>query len=360
VNVAEARVTRAEKDLAEARAELAEASAEFCGSSETYLSALDRYGDLLRQTAVTVGDVNDAGTDLEQPRDEVMSDAEVAVAAQQEVTDAKQGLAEAEAALATAKTPGSSAPNSPAATSSPKPLAPAATVNRVKQAESELTAVQAGITDETPLALASEQFNAAVVALEMAWLRLFVDAGCLTDEEQVQAEAAVHAYTTTLQTSLSAVGYYTDEVDGIYGAATVDAVETLQGAHDLPSTGTVDKATAEALHDDLAAKGGATAQEELITTAAVQQTLKIAGFWDGPVDGDWSPELTAALKEFQSQLGVKPTGAVDAATVAALKQAIAELSASASASGSATTSDSPTPSHDTDASSEPTPGPTSD
>ena len=171
---------------------------------------------------------------------------------------------------------------------------------------------------------ASQQFNAAAVALEMSWLRLFADAGCLTDEQAVQAEAAVRDYTTTLQQSLLDAGYYDGEVDGVYGPATVDAIEALQQAHGLPSTGTVDKATAAALQSDLAAKGGAIAQEAVASTAAVQQTLKLAGFWDGPVDGEWTPELTKALKDFQTELGVKPTGTVDAATVAALEKAIAK------------------------------------
>ena len=303
--------------------------------------ALDRYGDVLTQTAVTVGDVKDAGSDLEEPRDDVMSGAEAALEAQQAVVDAEKALAEAKAQLAAAKNPGA-AVSTPAATGSPKPLVPAATVNRVEEAESEFSAAQEGIGDKTPLTQASQQFNAAVVALEMAWLRLFADAGCLTDEQQVAAEAAVRAYTTTLQTSLRDAGYYQGEVDGVYGPATVDAVEALQEAHGLPSTGTVDKATAAALEDDLAAKGGATAQLELTTTAAVQQTLKLAGFWDGPVDGQWTPALTEALKDFQAALGVEPTGTVDAATVAALEEAIAE--AESSATESATESASPTPS----------------
>ena len=142
----------------------------------------------------------------------------------------------------------------------------------------------------------------------MSWLRLFADAGCLTDEQQVQAEAAVRDYTTALQKSSRDAGYYDGEVDGVYGPATVDAVEALQKAHGLPVTGTVDKATAAALQADLAAKGGAVAQEAVASTAAVQQTLKLAGFWDGPVDGEWTPALTEALKEFQTELGVKPTG----------------------------------------------------
>ncbi len=177
----------------------------------------------------------------------------------------------------------------------------------------------------------------------MAWLQLFADAGCLTDEQEKQAVAAVRDYTTALQTSLRDAGYYDGEVDGIYGPATVDAVEALQEAHGLPSTGTVDKATADALQDDLAAKGGATAQQEVATTAAVQQTLQLAGFWDGPVDGVWTPALTEALKDFQTELGVKPTGTVDAATLTALEKAIEEAQAEPSASP---TSEPSTPSSD--------------
>ena len=76
----------------------------------------------------------------------------------------------------------------------------------------------------------------------------------------------------------------------------------------LPVTGTVDKATAAALEEDVAAAGGATAQEEVVATTAVQQTLKLAGFWDGPVDGEWTPELTEALKEFQTAAGRETHG----------------------------------------------------
>jgi murein L,D-transpeptidase YcbB/YkuD len=332
VEVAEARVSAAQKDLADAEEDFADKAAEFCSASETYILALDQYGDVLTQTAVTVGDVRDAGADLERPREEVMTGAQAAVDAQQAVLDAEQELAEAKAALGAAKKPGATAASSPTATSSPKPLAPAATVSRVERAEAELSAAQKGITDETPLAQASQQFNAAVVALEMAWLRLFADAGCLTDEQQKQAEMAVRDYTTALQTSLREVGYYEGEVDGVYGPQTVDAVEALQQAHGLPSTGTVDKATADALQQDLAARGGASAQQEVATTAAVQQTLKLAGFWDGPVDGVWTPALTEALKDLQTALGVQPTGTVDAATLAALETAAAEALSEPSAS----------------------------
>ena len=63
----------------------------------------------------------------------------------------------------------------------------------------------------------------------------------------------------------------------------------------------------------------------MASTAAVQQTLKLTGFWDGPVDGVWTPELTEAVAAFQVELGVEPTGSVDAATIAAFEQAISDL-----------------------------------
>lgn len=323
---AQAQVNAKEKAVSQAQTDFATASAAFCESSKTYILALDRYGDILNDTAPTVGDVRSAGADLADPSGAALDSASAAAEAQQALLTAEQELADAQAALERAQAGTTEVPEETAVESaSATPLAPAASVDRVAQAESEFTDAQAAITDETPLAEASEQFNSAAVALEMAWLKLYADSGCLPDDQQQQAQAAVAAYTTALQQDLAAAGYYTDAVDGIYGPATVAAVEALQKANGLPATGTVDKATAEALQAELLALGGATAQQTVATTAAVQQTLKLAGFWDGPVDGTWTPALTEALQAFQIELGVDPTGTVDAATIAAFEKALAEL-----------------------------------
>jgi murein L,D-transpeptidase YcbB/YkuD len=330
LELAQARVSAKQEAVDEARSEASAKSAEFCDASASYIAAVDRYGDVINATAPTVGDVTDAGADLAQPREDALSSAQAAVDAQQQLVAAKNDLAEAKADLAaveaTAAGESSQAP-APATTKSAEPLVPSATVNRVEQAEADLTAAQSGISDQTPLVEASQQFNAAAVALEMAWLRLFADAGCLTEDQEKQAAAAVADYTAALQGSLSDAGYYQGEIDGVYGPSTVEAVEALQKAHGLPVTGTVDKATEAALESELAAKGGAVAKRALTSTAAVQQTLKLAGFWDGPVDGEWTPALTEALMSFQTELGVKPTGTVDSATIAALEQAIASAQA---------------------------------
>ena len=102
----------------------------------------------------------------------------------------------------------------------------------------------------------------------------------------------------------------------------------------------MDKATEAALRSELEAAGGAAAEEAMASTAALQQTLKLAGYWDGPVDGQWTDELTDALKALQTDLGVKPTGEVDAATIAAFEEALATAQATPSPSPS---SAAPTP-----------------
>ncbi|MCC2033686.1 peptidoglycan-binding domain-containing protein [Microbacterium allomyrinae] len=329
VERAQAQVSVKEKAAADAQAESIAASEAFCQASETYIGALDQYGDVLNATAPTVGDVRDAGADLTEPREDAFTDAEAAVAAQEDVAAAEQELAEARVALAEAEAEAgaSAAPSEPdTASATTAPAVPTATVDRVTQAEAEFTAAQGAITDQTPLAAASEQFNSAAVALEMAWLRLFVDAGCVPDEQAQQAAAAVSAYSTALQQDLADAGYYAGAIDGVYGPETVGAVEDLQTANGLPVTGAVDKATAAALQAELAALGGAAAQESVATTAAIQQTLKLAGFWDGPVDGVWTPALTEAVIAFQTELDVPPTGTVDAATVTAFHEALSELS----------------------------------
>lgn len=352
VDVAQAKVTAAEKTVAEAEATLKEASSDFCAASETYIEALDRYGDVLNATEPTVGDVTVAGADLAKPKDKAFDGADVALDAHEALGVAQQELTDAQVALEQAK----AGPTSPVATVPPSaPLVPTATVEAVEKAESDFDAAQSSVTEDTPLAFASEQFNSAAVALEMAWLRLFADAGCLSDEQKQQAADAVGSYTAALQQSLADTGYYSGAVDGVYGPDTVAAVESLQTAHGLPATGTVDKATADALQAELEAVHGVATQETVAVTAAVQQTLRLVGFWDGPVDGIWTPALTEAVKAFQTKLGVEPTGTIDAATITAFEKAIADLTTPPPPPAPAPT---PAPSAEPDPTPSPSPSPT--
>lgn len=326
VELAQADVAEKEEALAEAQAAATDAEAQFCTAGSAYITALDRYGDVLDDTAVTVGDVREAGEDLTAPGEETADAADAVVSTREALADAQQDLTDAQAALAAAEaTAAGQEPPGPApAEETPTPTVPPASVTRVQQAQADLDSTRRGLSDDTPLAQAAEQFNSAVVALEMAWIQLFGQSGCLTDDQQADAAAAVSAYTAALQQQLADAGFYTGAVDGIYGPLTVAAVEALQSAAGLPETGTMDKATEAALRAQLEAAAGATAQASLASTAALQQTLKLAGYWEGPVDGQWTDALTAAVGAAQTDLGVPVTGTVDAATVAAFQRALAD------------------------------------
>ncbi len=345
VEAAQARVSKAETAVSDAQATVDKTTKQFCGDTKDYIAALDRYGKVFDNSAATVGDVKTGGADLENPRASVSSSAQAVTGARDDLGKAKQDLAAAQAALVAAQASAASAtvpPTTAPSTTTTAPLVAPATVDRVKRAESDLTAATQGVTDQTPLAEATVQVNAAAFALEATWLQLFNEAGCLTAEEQQKAATAIHDYTVAVQTDLRTAGYYSDEIDGVYGPSTAAAVQQLQTANGLPPTGWVDRATAAALDTALAAKGGAAATQALTHTAAVQSALKLAGYWTGPVDGQWTPELTDALMRFQTALGVPPTGAVDAATLAALEQAIAQGKAAATSTTTAPASSGPT------------------
>ena len=318
VEAAQARVRAAESAVADADAAFEESSAAFCEDAEQYIEAVDRYGKLFSEAPTTVGDVTTAADDLAEPRRSVESSAEDVGTAREDVAEANQELVDATAALATAQ---SSTTVEATTTTAPPPPDPA-TVDRVKAAEDDLAAAADGISDDTPLVDATASLNAAAFALEVAWLRLFAEAGCLTSEQQAEAVTAVADYTAALQGQLQVAGFYDGEIDGVYGPSTVAAVEALQTDAGLPVTGFVDEATALALSDAVSGVSGAAANEAVVHTAAVQSALKLAGYWPGAVDGEWTPELTEAVKALQTDLGVEPTGEVDTATLRALEQAI--------------------------------------
>ncbi len=326
VAAAEARVATAQQDVTDSKAALQQANANFCGEARDYIAAIDRYGQLFEQQAATVGDVQTLGADLAEPRAGTEAAAQAVQDASAALTRAKQELSDAKAALAAAKASASGHPSKTPESKPPSPLPtlPTSSIDRVKKAEADLRAASAGITEQTTVVEAGERYTSAAFALEVAWVNLFADAGCLTDEQSQQMSAAVRTYTKELQRNLQAAGYYDGEVDGVYGPQTEAAVERLQKDAGLPVTGLVDQATSKALDAGVREAEGAAAAEASTQTTAVQTALTLAGYWTGPIDGNWTPELTTALQRFQADLGVKPTGAVDAATLAALERALNE------------------------------------
>ncbi|MGH8977927.1 MAG: peptidoglycan-binding domain-containing protein, partial [Acidimicrobiia bacterium] len=74
-----------------------------------------------------------------------------------------------------------------------------------------------------------------------------------------------------------------------------------------------------------AARAVSAARKKATHNAAIQGALKVPGYSDGPIDGEWSDELGAAIAKLQGDLGVEPTGIVDSETLRALEASKSSL-----------------------------------
>ena len=262
-----------------------EAQAQFCSDVEEYVGALDTYGGLFEDVELTVGDVQSAGDNLDPAREAVLESA-------QQFREAVE-----------------TDPESPVSIE----LLDSESIEAVQEAEAAFDDAVAGIDQRTLVTEAGVAFTSAAYALQVAWVRLFADAGCIEDE--AQATQWVADYVAALQTDLRNAGFYSGDIDGIYGPATIAAVEQLQEGAGLPVTGLMDPATQRALAEILG-------QQESAQTAALQGILTATGHYSGPIDGIWSPEVEEALKALQTELGVPATGVIDAETLRAFEAAL--------------------------------------
>jgi uncharacterized surface protein with fasciclin (FAS1) repeats len=262
-----------------------EAQAQFCSDVEEYVGALDTYGGLFEDLEVTVGDVRSAADDLGPAREAVQESA----AAFQEAVEAD--------------------PNSPVSID----LLEADSITGVQEAEENFDAAVGGVNDRTTVVDAGVQVSTAAYGLQVAWVRLFADAGCIEDEGE--ATEWVSDYVSALQTDLTTVGLYNGRIDGIYGPMTIEAVMTLQEQAGLEETGLPDPATQRALAELLG-------QRESASIAALQGIMTATGHYTGPIDGVWSDAVEQALIALQTDLGVPATGVVDAATMRAFEAAL--------------------------------------
>src|SRR6478752_4794539 len=215
VAAAQAQVAAAQTAVSGAESALTTAHQNFCGSAKGYVETLDRYGRLFTDRAATVGDVQTLGADLIAPREEVVTSADAVDTAKTDLVSAQQELADAEVALAAAVNEAAASPSATvSSTPTPTPttvttptLVPAASIDRVQQAEQDLAQTAKGINSATTLADAGAAYNSAALALEIAWLNLLNDAGCFSDDRQAEGQAQLAAYTKGLQSDLQRAGY---------------------------------------------------------------------------------------------------------------------------------------------------------
>lgn len=134
---------------------------------------------------------------------------------------------------------------------------------------------------------------------------------------------------TRLQTRLKELGYYSGEVDGQYGQATVTAIKLFQDQAGLIADGLAGSDTLSALYGDKAdyyiptptpsptpAKLSKGDQGDAVKS--LQQRLKDLGYYTGSVDGDFGGGTQEAIRLFQSQNGLDVDGVCGSATMAAI------------------------------------------
>ena len=164
-----------------------------------------------------------------------------------------------------------------------------------------------------------------------------------------------------LQTALKALGYYTEDVDGVYGKSTVEAVKAFQRDSNLKVDGVAGSKTLSKLYEDSPVKASGTSETAItpmvieegmqvsvpepseqpaaaeVTSLAsykrltsgnsgegvtmLQNVLKDLGFYTQAVDGVYGPSTVAAVKAFQKANNLTIDGIAGWRTLEALDAA---------------------------------------
>ncbi len=141
-----------------------------------------------------------------------------------------------------------------------------------------------------------------------------------------------------LQQALKIKGYYTSTVDGKYGDGTATAVKAYQKAVGISQTGKADYNTILKLFGSVLKTtvandpkmNGITKISEITVpntskkgddgkhVLALQQALKIKGYYTAPIDSDYGAKTEAAVKAFQKSRGLTQDGVAGNDTIKAL------------------------------------------
>ncbi|WP_293099530.1 peptidoglycan-binding protein, partial [Moorena sp. SIO3I6] len=128
-----------------------------------------------------------------------------------------------------------------------------------------------------------------------------------------------------LQNRLTELGFYKGPVTGYYGKLTETAVKEYQLSRELPANGIADSRTLSALRGN---SSGIAVAASIITPLkrgssgtrvnSLQNRLIYLGYYKGLKDGVFGPATEAALKRYQRDKGLFPTGIADAKTFSSL------------------------------------------
>ena len=123
---------------------------------------------------------------------------------------------------------------------------------------------------------------------------------------------------TQLQKDLAGLGFYSNSIDGSFGAKTKNAVVSFQKSQGLKTDGVVGSITKTALTEaqdlTLGSQGSAVTQ--------LQKDLAKLGFYSNSIDGSFGAKTKNAVVSFQKSQGLKTDGVVGPITKAALNKGL--------------------------------------
>jgi peptidoglycan hydrolase-like protein with peptidoglycan-binding domain len=127
-----------------------------------------------------------------------------------------------------------------------------------------------------------------------------------------------------LEQSLTALGYKTGKVDGIYDARTRAAIQDYQTDEGLADDGLATPTLAARVEDDLSQRTGISSTGSTGTTLSSAQTLQLQealaeeGYYSGALSGVYDTQTRAAVRSYQQSAGLSATGNADAALLSRL------------------------------------------
>ena len=128
-----------------------------------------------------------------------------------------------------------------------------------------------------------------------------------------------------MQRRLKEYGYFSGECDGVYGDATLRAVESFQMVNGLSVTGVADGATLMRLMADAPitwpaylSEMSAAVGDTGLNVYALQRRLRQMGYFQGECTASFGDLTQQAVLRFQKDSGLEQTGAADPATWVAI------------------------------------------
>lgn len=156
----------------------------------------------------------------------------------------------------------------------------------------------------------STDTTAAAGATETTVAAGSTDTTAATGASETTKPASGHdvssAIVKEIQTTLTALGYDTGPVDGIYGWSTITALEEFQEDAGITVDGKYGPETHKALEEAADSQGYDWDKHAAIEE--MQKELADLGYYNGGIDGAYGPETEAAIKALQADCSITQDG----------------------------------------------------